>query len=135
MKVVHWEECQDTKIEKFPYKDRINDVTGTSIRWLSRFGDDGSGSPEYGLRFFTIQPVGEIPIHNHHYHQTVYILSGKFECWAFDPETDELLEKKVCTPGTAVFAQSMEPHGMMNIGDEPGTFLCCICNVHEGNNM
>jgi hypothetical protein len=25
----------------------------------------------------------------------------------------------------------MEPHGMKNIGDQPGHFLCCICNVYE----
>ena len=48
------------------------DVVGTSIRWLSRSGDDGTGNPEYGLRYFTIQPGGEIPIHNHFYHQTMY---------------------------------------------------------------
>lgn len=131
MDIVNWKDCQDVKIEKFPYKGEKRDVIGTSIRWLSKYGDDGNGYPEYGLRFFTIQAGGQIPIHSHFYHQTMYILSGKFECWAFDAETDELKEKRVAEPGDSVFVPSMEPHGMKNIGEEPATFLCCICNVYE----
>ena len=131
MIITHWKDCEDVKIERFPYKGEMNDVIGTSIRWLSRHGDDGHGYPEYGLRFFTIQPGGQIPIHNHFYHQTMYILSGEFECLEFDSETDELTKKEICSSGNAVYIPSMEPHGMKNVGDEPGTFLCCICNVYE----
>jgi quercetin dioxygenase-like cupin family protein len=84
----------------------------------SKHGDDGQGYPEYGLRFFTIQPGGQIPIHNHFYHQTMFILSGDFECWDFDPETDEIKEKFICGPGTAVYISSLAPHGMKNIGTQ-----------------
>ena len=56
MEVVHWKDCEDKKVEKFPYRGQMNDVIGTSIRWLSQHGDDGNGYPDYGLRFFTIQP-------------------------------------------------------------------------------
>ena len=52
-------------IDKFPYKGNLLDVKGISVRWLSRFGDDGHGYPDYGLRLFTAAPGGEIPIHNH----------------------------------------------------------------------
>jgi len=131
MKVEHWKNCEDVKIETFPYKGKQNKVIGTSIRWLSRYGDDGNGYPEYGLRFFTIQPGGMIPMHNHFYHQTMYVLDGRFECWEFDPETDELIEKKEAGPGDFIYIQSMAPHGMKNISKEPATFLCCICNVSE----
>jgi len=131
MKVTHWKDCDDVKIEKFPYKGEFNEVIGTSIRWLSKHGDDGQGYPEYGLRFFTVQPGGQIPAHNHFYHQTMYILSGEFECWEFNPETDEKTKKEVCGPGTAIYIPSMEPHGMKNISSDPGMFLCCICNVYE----
>ena len=95
MKVINWKDVEEQKIEKFPFKGKMNDVIGTSVRWLSRQGDDGHGYPEYGLRFFTIQPGGQIPIHNHFYHQTMFILSGTFECWGFDTETDELVEKVI----------------------------------------
>ena len=131
MKTTHFKDCEDKKIDKFPYKGKMNDVIGTSIRWMSQHGDDGNGIPEYGLRFFTIQPGGQIPIHNHFYHQTMYIRSGEFECWSFDAETDELVKKKICGPGTSIYIPSLEPHGMKNTTDEPATFLCCICNVYD----
>jgi quercetin dioxygenase-like cupin family protein len=131
MKTAHYNDCEDKKIDKFPYKGNMNDVIGTSIRWLSQHGDDGNGFPEYGLRFFTIQPGGQIPIHNHFYHQTMYILSGEFECWSFNAETDELDRKEICGPGTSIYIPSLEPHGMKNTTEEPATFLCCICNVYD----
>ncbi len=131
MKITHWQDCEDKKIKKFPYREQMNDVVGTSVRWLSEFGDDGNGYPEYGLRLFTIQPGGQIPIHNHFYHQTMYIVSGEFECWEFDPDTDELKKKAVCGPGTSIYIPSMQPHGMKNTSDSPSTFLCCICNVYD----
>jgi len=81
MEVLNWQDCEDVEIKKFPYRGQQHDVKGISIRWLSKHGDDGTGYPEYGLRFFTAQPGGEIPIHNHFYHQTMYILSGQFECF------------------------------------------------------
>ena len=71
-------------------------------------------------------------MHNHFYHQTMYILAGTFECWEFHPETDEKAKTERCGPGTAIYIPSMEPHGMKNLSDtEPATFLCCICNVYE----
>jgi quercetin dioxygenase-like cupin family protein len=136
MDVLKWMEIKDVVVEKIPYKGRMNDVKGVSIRWLSKTGKDKDGQPEYGLRFFTAQPNGEIPIHNHFYVQTMYIMSGQFECWRFDPETDELAEKVICNPGDSIYVPSMEPHGMKNLSEtEAGTFLCCICNVYEDNTI
>jgi len=132
MEVKTWRDCQDVVIEHFPYKGKQNKVNGISIRWLSKHGDDGHGYPEYGLRFFTAKPGGEIPIHSHFYHQTMYILSGEFECWSFDSATDGLKEKAICGPGSFIYVPSLEPHGMRNTSDaEEATFLCCICNVYE----
>ena len=131
MEVVQTKDCEKKKIEKFPYKGKMNEVIGTSIAWLSKYGDDGNGYPEYGLRYFTIEAGGQIPIHSHFYHQTMYILDGTFECWAFNNETDTISEKCVCSAGASIFVPSMEPHGMKNIGDTPAHFLCCICNVYD----
>ena len=131
MFVVKTQDIEDAVIEKFPYRGKMFDVKGVSVRWLSTVGDEGSGA-EYGLRFFTVQPGGEIPIHNHFYHQTMYIVGGRFECWQFDSATDALASKVMCGPGDAIYVPSMEPHGMKNVSDdEAGTFLCCICNVYE----
>jgi quercetin dioxygenase-like cupin family protein len=131
MEINHWEKCEEVKIDKFPYKGEKKEVVGVSVRWLSQYGEDGTGYPEYGLRYFTVQPGGQIPIHNHFYHQTMYILSGEFECWQFDSETDEKVKSRLTGPGDFVYVPSMEPHGMKNIGAEPATFLCCICNVYD----
>jgi len=132
MNLVKWKDVEDVKIAKFPYRGKAYDVKGISVRWLSKFGDDGTGYPEYGLRLFTAQPGGEIPIHNHFYIQTMYILSGRFECHQYDPKTDQKTKSWVSGPGDTVVVPSMEPHGMRNLSDtEPATFLCCICNVYE----
>ena len=132
----NWQECEAAKIDSFPYKGKSLEVKGISIRWLSKYGDDGSGGPEYGLRFFTAEPGGEIPIHNHFYHQTMYILSGRFECWEFDSDTDELLQSRICGPGDFVYVPSAVPHGMRNVSDtESATFLCCICNVYSDESL
>ncbi len=131
MDVRSFKDCQDVKINEFPFKGEKRPVLGTSIRWLSRCGDDGTGYPEYGLRYFTIQPGGEIPIHNHFYHQTMYILTGDVECYEYDYETEEITQKAVTGPGDFIYVKSMASHGMKNIGDTPVEFLCCIANVYE----
>jgi len=130
MDIASFKDCEDVPIDKFPFKGTQRDVVGTSIRWLSKFGDDGTGYPEYGLRHFTIQPGGEIPIHNHFYHQTMYILNGKFECYQYDMETEESVKTVETGAGDFVYVPSLEPHGMKNIGNEPASFLCCIANVY-----
>jgi len=131
MEVLKSKNIEEVEVKKFPYRDKLYDVKGISIRWLSKTVKEKDGQPEYGLRLFTAQPGGKIPIHNHFYVQTMYIMSGQFECWRFDPETDEMVEKVICGPGDAIYVPSMEPHGMRNVSEsEPGTFLCCICNVY-----
>ena len=131
MQVVNWKDVEDVKIDKFPFKGEMFDVIGTSVRWLSKSGDDGHGYPEYGLRLFTIQPGGSIPIHNHFYHQTMFILEGEFECYAYDSQTEEVIQTCLAKAGDSVYVESMDPHGMKNLSDQPSTFLCCICNVYE----
>ncbi len=85
------------------------DVIGTSIRWLSQHGEDENGIPEYGLRFFTIQPGGQIPIHNHFYHQTMYILSGEFECWEFDEKPMNSRKKWCADPELRSISRACSP--------------------------
>jgi quercetin dioxygenase-like cupin family protein len=120
------------KIDKVQYKNQYYKVKGVTLQWLSKHGQDHTGNPEYGLRLFTIEPGGEIPIHHHFYHQTMYILTGSFECWAYDTKTDQLKETIIARPGDCVYVPSMEAHGMKNLSDtKAGTFLCCICNVYE----
>ncbi len=123
-------DVEDVKVGSVSYKGASLDAKQVSVRWLSKTGLDSQGGPAYGLRLFTVGPGGVIPIHNHSYVQTMYIVSGQFECWEFSPKTDQIINNKVCGPGDMVYIASMEPHGMRNLSDsEPGTFLCCICTL------
>jgi len=123
-------DLEETKISAVPYKDASPYAKHVGVRWLSKVGRDAQGAPVYGLRLFTVGPNGEIPTHNHAYEQTMYIISGQFECWDADPKTDEILNKKMCGPGDMVYVPSMEPHGMRNTSAvESGEFLCCICTL------
>src|SRR5574341_1320074 len=122
MQVLNVNDRTDKKIQTFPYKGKPLEVKDVWIRWLSQAGPDGA--PEYGLRFFTIGPSGYIPIHNHFYHQTMYILSGRMSCMCHDPMTDAVVEERLVGPNDLIYVPSMEPHSMKNLSDkEPATFL------------
>ena len=59
MEILSFKDCDDQKIEKFPFKGEQRDVIGTSVRWLSKYGDDGSGYPEgrfLSTTVFTTRP-------------------------------------------------------------------------------
>ncbi|MFH1952940.1 MAG: cupin domain-containing protein [Pseudomonadota bacterium] len=130
MEILNVNDREETKIERFPYKGKSLEVREVGVRWLSKAGPEDS--PEYGLRFFTVGPGGEIPIHNHFYVQTMYILSGHFAVYSYDIETDEQTDEQAVGPDDAIFVPSMEPHSMKNMSQtERGTFLCCIANVYE----
>lgn len=131
VEVVQARNCPQKKIETFPYKGKMHEVVGTSISWLSQFGDDGNGYPDYGLRHFTVERGGEIPVHSHFYVQTMFILDGTVECYTSNPETDEVMDRKICGAGSSIYIPSMEPHGIKNVGDVSVNFLCCICNVYD----
>ena len=134
MNVLNVHDKKDQKIETYPYKGKPLQVKNVWIRWLSQAGPDGA--PEYGLRFFTIGPQGEIPIHNHQYYQTMYILSGRLSVTSYDLKTDQKVEEKIMGPDDFVFIPSMEPHSMRNMSDlEKVTFLCCIANVYESDSL
>jgi quercetin dioxygenase-like cupin family protein len=134
MNVLNVHDKKEQKVETFPYRGKPLQVKNVWIRWLSQAGPDGA--PEYGLRFFTIGPEGEIPIHNHQYYQTMYILSGRLSVTSYDLKTDQKVEEKIMGPDDFVFIPSMEPHSMRNLSDkEKVTFLCCIANVYEEDSL
>jgi quercetin dioxygenase-like cupin family protein len=125
MIVKNMKDTQETSISSYPYKGKPLPVKDTSIRWLSQAGP--ADSPEYGLRFFTLGPGGSIPIHNHLYYQTMYILSGKLIVTSYSKETDAKIEEKTIGPDDFCFVPTMEPHSIVNKSKtESATLLCCI---------
>jgi quercetin dioxygenase-like cupin family protein len=134
MIVRNMKEANETKIETYPYRGKPLEVKNVWIRWLSQAGP--KDAPEYGLRFFTIGPKGAIPIHNHFYHQTMYILSGRLLVVSHDAKTDQKIEEKVMGANDFVYVPSMEPHSISNLSEtENATFLCCIGNVYEEDSL
>jgi quercetin dioxygenase-like cupin family protein len=130
MEIVNVRDREEKRIESFPYKGKAYKVREVGIRWLSQAGP--ADSPEYGLRFFRVGPGGEIPVHNHFYIQTMYMLTGRLTACSHDPETGATIREREVGPGDAIFVPSMEPHSMQNHSDtEEATFLCCIANVYE----
>jgi quercetin dioxygenase-like cupin family protein len=127
MIVMNAADVPKTKIETYPYKGIPRTVKDVWIQWLSKAGP--AGAPEYGLRFFTIGPGGEVPIHNHLYYQTTYILTGRLTVFSYD-ENDNMTGETVMGPDDFVYLQTMETHSMKNPSDtEECTFICCIANV------
>ena len=134
MDVMNVNDKKDSKIETYPYRGKPLEVKNVWISWLSQVGP--KDAPEYGLRFFTIGPKGVIPIHNHFYHQTMYILSGRLLVVSHDAKTDEKIEEKAMGPHDFVYVPSMEPHSISNLSEtESATFLCCIGNAYEKDSI
>ncbi|MBI4961681.1 MAG: cupin domain-containing protein [Desulfomonile tiedjei] len=122
-------DVEEVKVGSVNYKGQTSEAKDVGVRWLSRVDQDSAGGPAYGLRLFTVGPGGEIPTHDHAYVQTMYIVSGEFECWELNTDTGQAI-KKICGPGDMVYVPSMEPHGMRNISNtQSGQFLCCICTL------
>lgn len=121
-------DVDEKQILVFPYKGKENKVLNTTIKWLTQCCDPQM--PSYGLRLFTIGPGGFVPIHNHEYLQTMYILSGKISVTSYT-DNDEVREEKILEPNDFAYVPSMQPHSLKNIGDEPVKFLCCIAVLGE----
>ncbi|MBW6485012.1 MAG: cupin domain-containing protein [Syntrophobacterales bacterium] len=118
-----------TRVETITYKGRLQQVKDVWIQWLSKAGPEAA--PDYGLRFFTVGPGGEVPIHSHSYYQTTYVLSGRLLVVSYD-ENDKATGEKVLGPHDFVYLPTLEPHSMKNASDtEECTFLCSIANIRE----
>jgi quercetin dioxygenase-like cupin family protein len=130
MNIANVLESPKTKVLDYPYKGVKYPVKEVWIQWLSQAGV--KDFPEYGLRLFTIGPGGEIPIHNHLYYQTMYILTGRLLMVGYDGTTDAKVVEREIGPGDVVFIPTMEPHSLHNVSNtEQCTLLCCIANVYE----
>jgi hypothetical protein len=135
MEVLHWKECEDKKIAQFlPGKcidvDRYERCAGFQSLEMTTHG-----YPEYGLRFFTINRAAKFLFTTTSIIEPCSSCQWEFECWEFNSETDELKGKATCGPGSSIYIPSMQPHGMRNVSDGPGTFLCCICNVYDAEEI
>ncbi|MFO8051556.1 MAG: cupin domain-containing protein [Thermoplasmatota archaeon] len=99
-------------------KVKMDGVKGTYIQWLASKFD---GAPNFAMRRFTMEPEGEIALHDHPWEHEIYILKG--EGVAF---TDK--ERVVIREGDVIFMPGNEPHGYRNTGKEELQFICMVPN-------
>ena len=66
-------------------------------------------------------PRGHIPIHNHFYVHTMYILSGRMEVTSYDPKTDEKVQEKITGLGDFIFNEPGE-YWLVRTDDGYGLF-------------
>ena len=90
--------------------------TDTTIQWFMQRED----ALRFMMRRFTIEPGGQIGIHQHPEEHEIYILQG--EVILTGSEEGE----QVAREGDFVYVPPDEPHGYENRGDKQVRFLCVI---------
>jgi quercetin dioxygenase-like cupin family protein len=109
--------------------EKIVGVSGIkmTVKWMI---DKNVGGEEYGhrfaVRYFTMAPGGEYPMHKHHYVEAVFLITGKL---AFADQSGNWVE---IGPGDVVYTARWEEHALKNVGQETAAFICCIDCEPEG---
>jgi len=78
------------------------------------------GSDEIIMRYFSVEPGGNTPYHNHPYPHLVKIENGNGV--AIDKDGKEFSLAK----GQYVYVKDDEIHGFKNVGNEPFEFICIV---------
>jgi quercetin dioxygenase-like cupin family protein len=122
--VKHFREIPAKKPPTLQFRGRPVRIKGTTIRWLVNEETVGENYPyNFALRYFTMKPRGIIPLHEHAYEETLYVLKGRIKV-----ETES--EKALLKPGQYVYLGPNEPHKVANVGPGEAAFLCCISYKH-----
>jgi len=127
MIVMNVNDKKDQKIDTYPYKGKPYPVKDVWIRWLSRPAQrlGGIRSP-----LFHHRPEREIPIHNHLYYQTMYILTGHVRCFQHDRDTDKVVGEKVLGPTISSLSHhgssQYEERKQQGAGDLPVLYCQCL---------
>ncbi len=103
-----------------PEETSLKGATGVSKRTL--IGKDQS-APNFYLRRFRVEPLGNTPRHAHQWEHEIYVLSGSGEVMVAG-ETSQLNE------GTAAFIPGGADH-QIRAGDTPLEFICIIPAIEE----
>ena len=128
MIVRSFDEVKEIPVSQLEYKGESIDVDGVTIRWLTHnaIGDE-SYLHNFAVRYFTMAPGSEIPIHGHKYVEAVFILKGDILFTSGG-------EEKTVKPYDTIYVPSFEEHALVNIGDTEAAFICCIdCHGDKAN--
>lgn len=94
------------------------DAVKTYVKYLL---DRDVGAKKFFLRYYVVEKGGKTPLDKHPYEHEIYVLSGKGAILREDKGVPRLTP---IGPGDSIFVASNEVHQLINIGDEPLTFLC-----------
>lgn len=81
--------------------------------------DRNEGADKFAMRVVSIEPGGQIGLHNHPYEHEIYVLAGVGEVRT--ENQTEILE-----PGRFCFIPPDESHSFVNKGETTLEFICCI---------
>ncbi len=98
-------------------ESEVPDGTGVSRKILIAPQE----APNFAMRFFTIQPGGEMPRHTNKIEHEQFVVSGRGRIAIGDEEFD-------VSRGSIVFIPAGVPHWYRNTGEEPFEFLCLVPN-------
>lgn len=96
--------------------DNGNEIIKTTKRVLVSEKD---GAPNFRMRYFTIQPGGYSPWHQHEWEHENYFVKGKGILKSEEKEVE-------VGPGMFAFVAPGEKHQFQNPYDEPFEFICLI---------
>jgi len=90
---------------------------GCTVRWLIT---KEQGAKRYAMRLFTLQPGGQIPLHEHEATEhEIFIIEGR---GMLDDGSTTIPVKK----GDAIFVPTCEKHSFINNTEQSMQFICII---------
>ena len=78
------------------------------------------GSSEIIMRYFSVQPGGNTPYHNHPFPHVIKVEKGKGIAIDKDGKETEIYE------GQLIYVNDNEIHGFKNTSDKPFDFICIV---------
>lgn len=98
-------------------KPTMEGAKGVTLQWLITKKD---GAPHYAMRLFTLEPAGDIPVHQHDdMEHEIYVVEG--EALLKTPDGDRKIKN-----GDALLIPAGDRHGFFNVSRQPFKFICVI---------
>jgi quercetin dioxygenase-like cupin family protein len=95
------------------------EMQGVSVRWLIGPAEE---APNFGLRYYELEPGGWTSLDRHAHDHGVLILRGRGQVLLAEEEHEVAF-------GDVVYIPSDELHQLRNPGQEPFGFLCVVAPV------
>ncbi len=119
-------EVEGKVITQLEHEGKKVNVGKVQMKWLS-YQNLGGYKHDFIVRHVVYESGTKVPMHEHEYAHSLYILKGRFEITS-GGGTKEM------GPDTFIDIPPFEPHEAKNIGNEQASSLCCINCIGIGEN-